>query len=98
MLNTILDWLIFNDRAKTKLVMLAFLYCGKIVKNSIVAPFSSRSPSSVTLITSIRDLGHTTESLRIREHRCFPTVLIYEKYKKIMQLYSDYRVSSGVTY
>ena len=31
MLNATLDWLIFNDRAKTKLV---FLFCGEIVKNS----------------------------------------------------------------
>ena len=30
-----LDWLVFNERAKTKLAMLAILYCGEIVKNSI---------------------------------------------------------------
>ena len=34
-LNTLLDYLIFNGRAKTKLAMLAFLYCGEFVKNSI---------------------------------------------------------------
>ena len=28
--------LIFNSRSKTKLAMLAFLYCGEIVKNSSV--------------------------------------------------------------
>ena len=33
-LNVTLDISIFNDRAKTKLVMLAFLYCGEIVKSS----------------------------------------------------------------
>ena len=33
--NATLDWLIFSDKAKTKLAMLAFLYCGDIVKNSI---------------------------------------------------------------
>ena len=32
--NATLDWLVFDDRAKTKLAILAFLYCGKIVKNS----------------------------------------------------------------
>ena len=31
-LNATLDWLMFNDRAKTKLAKLAFLYCGEIVK------------------------------------------------------------------
>ena len=34
-LNTLLHYLIFNGRAKTKLAMLAFLYCGEFVKNSI---------------------------------------------------------------
>ena len=34
-LNATLDWLIFNDRAKTKLTTLAILYCREIVKNSI---------------------------------------------------------------
>ena len=33
-LNALLDWVILNGRAKTKLAMLAFLYCGKFVKNS----------------------------------------------------------------
>ena len=33
--NALLDQLIFNGRAKTKLAMLAFLFCGEIVKNSI---------------------------------------------------------------
>ena len=32
--NATLDWLIFSNRAKTKLAMLAFLYCEEIVKNS----------------------------------------------------------------
>ena len=34
-INVMLDWLIFNGRAKTKLAMLAFLYCREFVKNSI---------------------------------------------------------------
>ena len=33
-LNALLEWLIFNGRAKTKLAMLAFLYCVKFLKNS----------------------------------------------------------------
>ena len=35
-INVSLDLLIFIDRVKTKLAMLAFLYCRDIVKNSIV--------------------------------------------------------------
>ena len=35
MLNALLDFLIFKGKAKTKLPMLAFLYCGEIVKNSV---------------------------------------------------------------
>ena len=31
-INATLDQLIFNGRAKTKLAMLAFLYCGEIIK------------------------------------------------------------------
>ena len=34
-LHTLLKYLIFNGRAKTKLAMLAFLYCVEFVKNSI---------------------------------------------------------------
>ena len=34
--NATLDWLILSNRAKTKLAMLAFLYCGEIVKNTII--------------------------------------------------------------
>ena len=33
-LHTSLDLMIFNGRAKSKLAMLAFLYCGDFVKNS----------------------------------------------------------------
>ena len=33
----LLGYLIFNGRTKTKLAMLAFLYCGEFVKNSNVA-------------------------------------------------------------
>ena len=32
---TSLDWLTFTSRAKTKLAMLAFLFCGEFVNNSI---------------------------------------------------------------
>ena len=36
-LHTLMNQLVFNDRAKTKLAMLAFLYYHEFVKNSIVA-------------------------------------------------------------
>ena len=39
--NATLDWLIFSDRAKTKLAMLAFLYCIEIVKNSSIRKASA---------------------------------------------------------
>ena len=35
MLHAFFDLLTFNDRAKMKLAILAFLYCGEFVKNSI---------------------------------------------------------------
>ena len=40
--NATLDWLIFSDRAKTKLAMLAFFYYGEIVKNSITSKNKSQ--------------------------------------------------------
>ena len=36
MSDTSLDVLIFNNRTKTKMAMLAFLYYGEFMKNSIV--------------------------------------------------------------
>ena len=39
-LNALLEQLIFDGRAKMKLAMLAFLYCGDFVKNSIQSSFS----------------------------------------------------------
>ena len=42
MLLTLLVFLISNNTAKTKLAILAFLYCGEIVKNSI--PVNTNGP------------------------------------------------------
>ena len=39
-LNATLDWLIFNDRAETKLAMLPPLCCGEIVKRTLVIALS----------------------------------------------------------
>ena len=38
----LLDWLIFNGRAETKLVMLAFLYCGELVKKSTATGYNTQ--------------------------------------------------------
>ena len=63
-LNTILHQLIFNGRGKTKLAMLAFLYCGEIVKNS-------NACSLDTLYSKILFLDEYSKE-RVEIHSCKP--------------------------
>ena len=49
MLHALLDQSIFNDGAKTKLAMLAFLYCGEFVKNSIES-VHNKNPGSTFVV------------------------------------------------
>ena len=58
-LNATSNWLIFNDRAKTKL---AFLYCAEIVKNFIV---DRQAPPFTCVIVYIRPECDTCRPLGI---------------------------------
>ena len=63
-LQTLLVFLILNDTAKTKLTILEFLYCGEIVKNSIL-----RAVEAQTKLTMLEFLycGEIVKNVRAVE-------------------------------
>ena len=54
-LHALFEWFIFDGRVKTKLAMLAFLYCEEFVKNSIIR--FVETPFLLPLIPTLSSLG-----------------------------------------